>query len=177
MNAKLTRRHAAPGLRPGAAAPALLLALGLLWPGAAGAHGVALTSGTGPAAWVQAVYTGGEPVSYAKVRITNPAGRTHQVGHADAAGRFAWLPDAPGDWRAAVEDGMGHRVEAVLQWHRQDPAPRAAAAPADGLRNQPLWARLLWGLLFLWGAVGLLAWLRARRHSAARGGMEKGPPS
>jgi nickel transport protein len=114
---------------------------------------------------VRAQYAGGEPMSYAKVRIINPEGRTHQVGNADARGRFAWLPDKDGRWRAVVEDGMGHRAELALVWQEGGevkPGRPAGAAPL----GQPLWARVVWGLALIWFLGGAVFWLKGRKRRA-----------
>lgn len=55
-----------------------------------------MTAGTGTACWLRAGYAGNEPMAFAKVKVVNPQGQTHQVGNADAQGRFAWLPDQTG---------------------------------------------------------------------------------
>lgn len=161
-----TSKASGSGPWPGpGAAPLLVMLLWLAMSPAppAAAHGVELTVKQGPAAFVTAQYSGGEAMSFAKVRIIRPTGGTFQVGNADAQGRFAWLPDVAGKWRVEVEDGMGHRAEFSMELGASGaPVPQTASS-SGGLLKQPLWARVVWGLTFLWGAFGLLSWVKGRR--------------
>jgi hypothetical protein len=60
-------------------------------------------------------YDGGIPVAGAQVMVFAPGGDTpYQLGSTDPAGLFAFLPGGPGEWRVAVDDGMGHRREAGI---------------------------------------------------------------
>ncbi|MBI4799851.1 MAG: hypothetical protein HY794_14235 [Desulfarculus sp.] len=157
---------AAPGPWPGAAPHRALAAwAALVWlfltASPVTAHGVEMTSGTGQACWVRAEYAGGEPMAFAKMKIINPQGQTHQVGHADGQGRFAWLPDQSGNWGAVAEDGMGHRGEITLE---AGPDPATPPAPEGlGLGAVPLWARALWGICLILGVAGALFYWKAAR--------------
>ena len=167
------------GLRPGrgpARGLAALVLAGLMLPLAAHparGHGVAAQTGQGPAAWVRAEYSDGEPMSYAKVRILDPQGATHQVGNADARGAFAWLPEAAGGYRAVLEDGQGHRVEASLDWHPSEPALAKVPAPPTpapaGQAGQPLGARAAWGLSLVFWLGGAWCWWRGRSRTNGHG--------
>ncbi len=164
-----TGARPAPGPRPGAGplgAWGLALWLVVLTPTAVLAHGVELSHGQGPTAWVRAEYSGGEPMSYAKVRVFDPQGRAHQVGNADAQGGFAWLAGQPGPWRVVVEDGMGHHGELAVEIGRTAPPP--AQAPGEGGRDAPPWVRLWLGLAAIMTIGGVLSWWRAARLARGR---------
>lgn len=61
---------------------------------------------------VTAVYDSGEPMSYARVKISAPqAELTFQSGRTDRNGRFCFFPDMEGEWEIVVDDEMGHRLE------------------------------------------------------------------
>ncbi|MDR2710087.1 MAG: hypothetical protein LBB65_01920 [Burkholderiales bacterium] len=69
-----------------------------------------------PAEAVRFFYVGGDPMAYAAIKVFSPADDkvAYQEGFADGNGRFAFVPNATGDWRVAASDGMGHRAEAVV---------------------------------------------------------------
>ena len=79
----------------------------------------------GAVALVQFAYAGGEQPTYAKVEVYSPADSKveFQNGRTDAQGRFAFMPDAPGQWRIIMADNMGHRVE-----HAVDVSPAQGSA-------------------------------------------------
>jgi hypothetical protein len=148
------------------APPALLLTLILLmaWRCPALAHGVELETSRGEAVVVIGNYSDGEPMSFVKVRIKNPEGKTHQVGNADAKGRFAFLVDQPGKWLATLEDGMGHKGE--IAW-RQAAASGEQIAPDSKPQSAdlPKWVRAVWGLSAIFWLSGLLFWFKSRKRS------------
>jgi nickel transport protein len=61
-------------------------------------------------------YDGGTPVTGAQVTLYSPENDApYQTGITDPTGVFVFLPNSPGEWRLAVDDGMGHRREASIQ--------------------------------------------------------------
>ncbi len=137
--------------------PALALALFACAasPRAHGLHLKAEEAGGGVIV-VRAGYDPGGPVALADVTISPPGdGPPFQRGQTDVNGGFAFLPDAPGQWRITVNDGSGHRAELAVEY--QPGAPPAAAAPAAKPVG-PLWG-LIPGVAILLGA----AWLWRRR--------------
>ena len=61
-------------------------------------------------------YDGGIPVANAQVTVFAPGeDEVYLTGTTDPAGFFAFVPNNPGNWRAVVDDGMGHRREARLE--------------------------------------------------------------
>ncbi len=117
----------------------------------------------GPARWAQGRYSDDEPMSYAKVNVLNPRGKTHQVGNADAQGRFAWLGDEPGAWRLVFDDGMGHHVELAVEVSAPSPAAPAAGAPPAPEKqpepaSKPPVERVILGIGVLFFLFGSLFW-------------------
>ena len=117
---------------------ASLVFAALLLMGAAQAHAHALYAAhtlQGSVALVQFAYAGGQVPTYAKVEVYSPADAKveFQNGRTDAQGRFAFMPDTPGQWRIIMADNMGHRVEhAVDVSSAQGSAQVAAQGAAQG---------------------------------------------
>ncbi|MBL0732591.1 MAG: carboxypeptidase regulatory-like domain-containing protein, partial [Desulfosarcina sp.] len=85
-----------------------------LLPILAHAHGVKGKISSGGIV-VTTEYDSGEPMSYARVKISAPAAKlTFQSGQTDRNGRFCFFPDAPGDWDVVVDDEMVHRLEIMV---------------------------------------------------------------
>ena len=125
----------------------------------------------GAVALVQFAYAGGEQPTYAKVEVYSPADSKveFQNGRTDAQGRFAFMPDAPGQWRIIMADNMGHRVEHAVEVSAgHTPAQAdvknagdAAATPGVGGFSIPL--RILLGLSLLANLSLIAAALRRRQ--------------
>ena len=120
-------------------------------PSAAGAHGVIATTETRPAVALRFNYSDGEPLAYAQARVFAPGQTTleHVNARTDIAGRLAFVPDRPGEWRVRVDDGMGHAMErsvsvteVAARLHVQDdsapPLAERAALGASLLLNVTL---------------------------------------
>ena len=167
MPKKLTQLLPNRGLWGAALAILVLLAL----PQPALSHGVVTQSGKGGnTAWAQCSYDDGEPMSFASVKISGPGKATHQVGHADRQGRFAWFPADSGTYTAVFADGMGHMGQVELAWSKTPDAP-SAATPNDqaatsnaGLGAVSRWIRAAWGLSAIFWLSGLVFWLQGRKH-------------
>lgn len=150
-----------PGAIPGPGAgprwcgllTALLVAA---WVAPAWAHGVSAAQVNERAVVVRAVFSDGTPMRFAKVRVTSPEGRTYQVGHSDAQGCFALVPDQAGEWRLAFDDGMGHLAEVVVPAVAQ---AQPSAQTGSGPETSPL-TRALWGLSAIFWVTGLIFWWR-----------------
>ena len=166
---------------------ALVLAILLLALGASQAQAHALYAAhtwQGSVALVQFAYAGGELPTYAKVEVYSPADAKveFQNGRTDAQGRFAFMPDAPGQWRIIMADNMGHRVEhavevSVGQSPGQSTGQNAGQnannsvatgqTPGVGEFSMPL--RMLLGLSLLANMALAVAVLRRRRPLNACG--------
>ena len=125
----------------------------------------------GAVALVQFAYAGGEQPTYAKVEVYSPADSKveFQNGRTDAQGRFAFMPDAPGQWRIIMADNMGHRVEHTVEVSAGHTPAQAdvktagdtAATPGVGGFSIPL--RILLGLSLLANMALIAAALRRRQ--------------
>ncbi len=112
---------------------------------------------TGGAVVVRAAYADREPCAYAAVLIYGPGDTKteHQNGRTDAKGNFAFVPDRVGEWRAVIDDELGHKKEIRVAWGIA--AAPAAAAP-DSLPR-----KIVTGLALLFGLTGVAYGWTARR--------------
>jgi nickel transport protein len=86
---------------------------GIFLPGTIYAHGVDVydvTKDSG-AGIVRFMYSTGEPMMYAKVKLYPPSRPDVESLQSitDRNGVFAFIPDEEGEWRIDAEDGMGHK--------------------------------------------------------------------
>ena len=148
---------------------ALLFMLWLImtWCSPALAHGVEVQNKRAEAVVVHGMYDDGEPMSFVKVKVLNPAGKTHQVGNADINGFFAFVPDNPGKWTATLEDGMGHKGETIWQ-QGQGKAKQDQAEAKPQANDTPKWVRVIWGVSAIFWLSGLLFWWKGG-NKAKRG--------
>ena len=120
----------------------------------------------GQAVVMQFAYSTGEVPAYANVEVYCPAdtGMEFQNGRTDAQGRFAFVPNAPGQWRVIMADNMGHRVvHETTVAENGGAAPTAdAAADAWGRFATPLRALLGVSLLLNLGTMSVL-WRQRRK--------------
>lgn len=120
-----------------------------------------------PAVILKASYSGAEPVAFAAVKIYAPGAPpvVFQSGNADAAGRFAFVPDREGEWRAVVDDELGHREERRIAIGREfiEAGVVHAGEPARG--GLPLGVRAAVGVALIFGASGFFYGLKARRRA------------
>ncbi len=119
-----------------------------------------------PAIVLKAAYSGSEPVAFASVKIFAPGASpgAYQSGNADASGRFAFVPDREGEWRAVVDDELGHREERLITISREFIEGGAATPGEIAPARLPLGARAAVGLALILGASGVLFGLKARRR-------------
>lgn len=103
---------------------------------------------------VTCAYAGTEAAAYAAVEVFAPgeAKSEFQNGRTDARGRFAFVPDRPGEWRFVVDDEIGHRIEKRI----------LVGAVAADATPEARWPKLALGLLVIATATGLLYVLRSR---------------
>ena len=134
-----------------------LTALLLFGAAQAQAHALyAAHSWQGTVALVQFAYAGGQVPTYAKVEVYGPADANveFQNGRTDAQGRFAFMPDTPGQWRIIMADNMGHRVEHAVdvgagQGAAQNQGKPSAAVASPGVGGFAMPLRILLGLSLL----------------------------
>jgi len=121
------------------------------------AHGVRGRIASEGGIVVEAEYTDGEPMSYAKVVITAPDKKIpFQIGRTDRNGRFCFYPDTPGKWKVVVEDGMGHRLKMNL------PVKHVGRVETSGYIESPLqryiskYLRAIAGVSIIFGIFGCI---------------------
>lgn len=108
--------------------PILGMAMGLL-----AASPAALPHGAGfereaeaPTEVLHFRYAAGRAMDGAEVRVTRPDdGPLFQVGRTDRRGRFAFVPDAPGEWLVEADDGQGHQLQARVAVGQETEAQKA----------------------------------------------------
>ncbi len=130
------------------------------------AHGVDGEAVHGCGIIVTAEYDTGEPMSYAKVEIYAPNSKLKfQGGRTDRNGRFCFIPDTKGNWKAVVNDGIGHRLELAIlvNNHMETVSSRHnnnKLVPGSLSRYE----KALIGLSIIFGVSGIFFWWRGRRH-------------
>jgi len=132
--------------------------IALLMAFAVQAHDLAvLPRAAGEVVLVTAQFGGTEPAAFCQVVVFSPAkaDAEFQTGRTDARGRFAFQPDVSGRWRVIIDDEMGHRQEATIEW-------MASAAPEAEVAGQPAWQKALTGASLLLGVTGIWLWWRVR---------------
>jgi len=108
-------------------------------------------------------YALGEPMAAARVEVAEPGSTIVQRGQTDADGRFAFVPDRPGEWTVTADDGLGHEVVAPVTVGGAEPA-EPAALPVS---IPPRW--LLYTLLASLAAnAGLVSVIVAARRQRTR---------
>ena len=147
---------------------ASLVFAALLLMGAAQAHAHALYAAhtlQGSVALVQFAYAGGQVPTYAKVEVYSPADAKveFQNGRTDAQGRFAFMPDTPGQWRIIMADNMGHRVEHPVEVSAAQGATAADSGHDAGPGGFAMPLRILLGLSLIANMALAAAVLRRRK--------------
>lgn len=133
---------------------ALMLALTLVpfMPTLLLAHGVGYSIVDGAVA-VKGEYGDGMPMAHAEAEVWAPDGTAAaQQGSADRHGIIAFVPDRDGAWRVTLDDGMGHRVEAVVDVGTGAPGSGIArrATPTGRFSAAVVGVSLIFGFFGLW---------------------------
>jgi nickel transport protein len=118
-----------PLLLAGALAASALLALLISAPPAL-AHGVAWNQEpSNKTITVSFIYADQQPMAYSQIKVFSPADSQieYQNARTDKKGYFAFVPDAPGEWRFETSDGQGHLAQGAITV-----APPAAPAAQEG---------------------------------------------
>jgi len=122
------------------------------------AHGVRGRVSSVKTMVIEAEYDDGEPMSYAKVKISAPGAKlTFQPGRTDRNGRFCFFPDVQGEWKVAVSDEMGHRLEVNV------PVDEAMKLKTDSAAGRPKsslsrYEKVLIGIGIIFGVSGFFFW-------------------
>lgn len=143
----------------------------LSFPSPVYAHGVRGKLGSGGIV-VTAEYDTGEPMSYGRVEVSAPNTKIpFQSGRTDRNGCFVFFPDAPGMWKVAVDDEVGHRLEMEI------PIDAAMELEAGSEAKNPVgnylskYDRILMGICLILAISGSLAWYKGWQYH--RRGLEK----
>ena len=131
----------------------------------------------GRIAVLETTYEGEEEASFLAVSVQAPAqdaanSDAFQKGRTDFHGRFAFLPDRPGEWKITIDDELGHRATetfvvpaTALSFDSANPSASVAPPLTEGGRNSS--DKLIVGLSVLFGGSGLLMAFLARRRKTA----------
>ncbi|MDY7039094.1 MAG: hypothetical protein SV375_23455 [Thermodesulfobacteriota bacterium] len=113
---------------------------------------------------VSTEYDTGEPMSYARVKISAPEGKlTFQSGRTDRNGRFCFFPDAAGDWKVVVDDEMGHRLEVAVPVD-ENLALQATRHTGEAAQRFPsIYERAFMGISIIFGISGMFFWWIGRK--------------
>ncbi|AEB07965.1 hypothetical protein [Desulfobacca acetoxidans] len=113
---------------------------------------------------VVAKYVGDEPMSYAKVTITSPASeKPFQTGRADHNGKFAFVPDLPGEWRFVADDEMGHRLSMTVKVDENSLAEPTGPLPQPPSGSKDLTSRAFFGVAVFLMAASLMFWWQGKK--------------
>ena len=115
-------------------------------------------------------YSDKKPMQYAEVLILSPKNDTieYQNGRTDQNGRFAFLPEMPGEWRVKVNDGVGHAVSATVAVNPENAGSSTENLAGDVPQKQsgmldsvPKIVKLIFGVSLLANFfLGLSVWKR-----------------
>lgn len=118
---------------------------------------------------VVARYAGGDTMSHAKVTITSPGSeKPFQTGRTDHNGKFAFVPDVPGNWRFMADDEMGHRLIMMVEVDEASLAGRAGPKSQAAAGSKDMTARGFFGVAFLMLAASIILWWQAKKLEKKR---------
>ncbi len=137
------------------------------------AHGVGYRQSKLPSVPLEFFYSTGESMSYIETKVFSPADEkfAYQSGRTDDAGRFAFVPNVPGQWRAVVKDEEGHQCIAKIDVTQQfiDGASQKGELDVKGQAAVPqgieLFKRCLLGVSLIFNVAAFV--LLTRRRKAA----------
>jgi len=117
-------------------------------------------------------YSGGAPMAFAEVLVFAPGEELieFQNGRTDGQGFFAFCPPQSGKWRVEVNDGRGHKVNAlvdVLNVLKKDNVtePIVAIAIHGHGTASPGWKEVVLGLSLMMNLWGGLSWMKKKFSS------------
>ena len=134
------------------------------------AHGIEGTSEGPGGEVIRAVYDDGEAMSYAKVIISAPdSNMVFQTGGSDRNGRFCFYPDVPGIWKVVMEDGIGHRLEMMVDVDNVQKA-QIRQPESAGLNKM---SKVLLGISIIFLITSVFLWLNAKKISLKTTGKQQ----
>jgi hypothetical protein len=136
----------------------LFVPAALLFPVVLFAHGVevSLATNTVSSETVRFMYSTGEAMSFAIIRVYAPSkpGVETVQSITDRNGYFSFVPDEAGEWQITAEDGMGHKGAIMVSSNAAGENPGAEMAP-DGTAKMPLGLRITLGLSLILNVFAL----------------------
>lgn len=123
------------------------------------AHGVRGVIEMGKGSLLDISYDDGSPFSYSEVSIfyqneTVP----FQTGFTDKNGHFMFMPDNQGEWKAVVNDGLGHKLTLKLTVN-DNHIVESTGEKVHSASEKTI--RALAGVSVLFFLTGLILWQRA----------------
>ncbi len=117
---------------------------------------------------VQAKYSTGEPMSYAQIKVYQPAESIpFQQGNLDKNGRFLFWPDKNGTWSVKITDGMGHQLLLSKKIENPDQLKIQNRNTKTKHSSLSLYSKALMGLAIIFGISGILFWWKGKKTSSS----------
>lgn len=113
---------------------------------------------------IQVAYDHGAPIAAGTVLVYAPSDgeNPYLQGVTDKHGRFAFVPDAPGEWRVEVEDATGHGLVRNITV-TQEMVPEIHEEHHLSLGQQ-----ILMGISIIFGITGIGYYVAARKVPAGK---------
>jgi uncharacterized GH25 family protein len=129
----------------------LFVPVALLFPAMLFAHGVeiSLATNTVPIETVRFMYSTGEAMSVAIIRVYAPSKPEVETVQSitDRNGYFSFVPDEAGQWQITAEDGMGHKGAIMVSTENGAAGENPRAEMAPGVTSKmPLALRMTLGV-------------------------------
>ena len=134
------------------------------------AHGVGYKHSELKAVPLEFFYSTGEKMSYCEARVFSPHDEKFaaQTGRTDEQGRFAFIPDAAGEWRVIVRDNEGHQCTAEIvisdEWlvvsESVNPSQEESSLP----QGMELFIRALLGVSIIFNVAMIIRWRSGHAH-------------
>ena len=124
------------------------------------AHGVGYRQSEFRAVTLEFFYSTGEKMSYREVRVFSPKDEKFaaQTGRTDEQGRFAFIPDVPGEWRVIVRDEEGHQCIANVN------VSEILTASVNEENSDDLWLRAGLGVSIIFNIAFIILWRARHAH-------------
>ena len=124
------------------------------------AHGVGYRQSEFRAVTLEFFYSTGEKMSYREVRVFSPKDEKFaaQTGRTDEQGRFAFIPDVPGEWRVIVRDEEGHQCIASVN------VSELLTTSVNEENSDDLWLRAVLGVSIIFNIAFIILWRARHAH-------------
>ena len=122
------------------------------------AHAILASEGRG-ALFVKSYYDDGTPASFADVTVYGPGEEEFITGITDKNGVFAFLPDTAGNWKAVIDDGMGHRVVKNLALDQD-----LKVDPTYNMKDRPGFYGIVTGVSLIFGLWGVFSLASVKKY-------------